>query len=132
MSERKAHIVVVDDDESVRAALTQLLELSSYDARSFGSAKEFLDSLALETPDCLVLDIFMPELGGLDVLHYLQRTMTAIPTVVVTAQGEEGLHDRCRSAGASTVLVKPVRSDIFFHAIETAMRTAPRHAGSQA
>jgi FixJ family two-component response regulator len=129
MVKRKARIVVVDDDESVRAALTQLLELNSYSVQSFGSAGEFLDSLSSQVPDCLVLDIFMPEVGGLDVLHYLQRKMIAIPTVVVTAQGEEGIHDRCRSAGAATVLVKPVLSDIFFRAIEAAMQDAPKYAG---
>ena len=131
MAGRKARVVVVDDDEAVRAALSQLLQLNSYNVRSFGSAAEFLESLSTERPDCLVLDIFMPELGGLDVLHYLRRHMIAIPTVVVTAQGEEGLHDRCRNAGAASVLVKPVLSDIFFQAIESAMQNAPRHMGSK-
>lgn len=124
MGGSKARVVVVDDDESVRAALTQLLELNFYNVRSFGSAGEFLDSLAAELPDCLVLDIFMPGMGGLDVLHHMQRKMIDVPTVVVTAQGEEGLHERCRSAGAAAVLVKPVLSNVFFQAIEMAMRSA--------
>jgi FixJ family two-component response regulator len=127
MAGRKARVVVVDDDEAVRAALTQLLQLHSYEVRSFGAAAEFLESLSSDVPDCLVLDIFMPEFGGLDVLHYLQRNVIAIPTVVVTAQGEEGLHDRCRNAGAAAVLVKPVLSDIFFQAIESAMRNTAKH-----
>ena len=73
-------IAVVDDDSSVRKALGRLLTVKSYAANTFGSAKEFLESLKQQRFNCLVLDLHMPECGGLDLQHHLLRNGIKSPS----------------------------------------------------
>ena len=123
MSDGRPLIAVVDDDSSVRKALGHLLTVKSYAANTFGSAKEFLDSLDQGAPpNCLVLDLHMPECGGLDLQHHLLRNGIKIPTVIITAHDEIGLRERCSNAGASAFLVKPISVDILIDAIDAAMK----------
>ena len=122
MSDSRPLIAVVDDDSSVRRALAHLLTVKSYTANTFGSAKEFLSSLGQGTPNCLVLDLHMPECGGLDLQHHLLRNGIKIPTVIITAHDEIGLRERCSNAGASAFLVKPISVDALINAIDTAMQ----------
>jgi FixJ family two-component response regulator len=122
LSNGRPLIAVVDDDSSVRKALAHLLRVSSYTANTFGSAKEFLDSLDQQKPDCLVLDLHMPDWGGLDLQHHLLRNGIKIPTVVITAHDEVGLRERCSNAGAVAFLVKPIPVDALINAIDSAMQ----------
>jgi FixJ family two-component response regulator len=122
MSDGRPLIAVVDDDSSVRKALAHLLTVKSYAANTFGSAKEFLQSLDQQKPNCLVLDLHMPECGGLDLQHHLLRNGIKIPTVIITAHDEIGLRERCSNAGASAFLVKPISVDILINAIDAAMK----------
>jgi len=122
MSDGRPLIAVVDDDSSVRKALAHLLTVKSYAANTFGSAKEFLESLDQQKPNCLVLDLHMPECGGLDLQHHLLRNGIKIPTVIITAHDEVGLRERCSNAGASAFLVKPISVDILINAIDAAMK----------
>jgi FixJ family two-component response regulator len=115
-------IAVVDDDLSVRKALAHLLAVKSYSTSTFGSAKEFLSSLDQQKPSCLVLDLHMPEWGGLDLQHHLLRNGIKIPTVIITAHDEIGLRERCSNAGASAFLVKPISVDALIGAIDSAMQ----------
>jgi FixJ family two-component response regulator len=120
-------IAVVDDDSAVRKALAHLLAVNAYMTNTFGSAKEFLNSLDQRKPNCLVLDLHMPEWGGLDLQHHLLRNGIKIPTVIITAHDEIGLRERCSNAGASAFLVKPVSVDALISAIDTAI--SPRSNG---
>ena len=120
-------IAVVDDDSAVRKALAHLLAVNAYMTNTFGSAKEFLNSLDQRKPHCLVLDLHMPEWGGLDLQHHLLRNGIKIPTVIITAHDEIGLRERCSNAGASAFLVKPVSVDALISAIDTAI--SPRSNG---
>ena len=123
MSKDKPLIAVVDDDSSVRRALAHLLTVKCYATSTFGSAKEFLSSLDHgDPPNCLVLDLHMPEWGGLDLQHHLLRNGIKIPTVIITAHDEVGLRERCSNAGASAFLVKPVSVDALIGAIDAAMQ----------
>jgi FixJ family two-component response regulator len=115
-------IAVVDDDTSVRKALAHLLTLNAYTTNTFGSAKEFLNSLGQGTPNCLVLDLQMPDWSGLDLQHHLLRNGIKIPTVIITAHDEIGLRERCSSAGAAAFLVKPISVDALINAIDSAMK----------
>jgi FixJ family two-component response regulator len=122
LSNGRPLIAVVDDDLSVRKALAHLLAVKSYTTNTFGSAKEFLSSLDQQKPNCLVLDLHMPEWGGLDLQHHLLRNGIKIPTVIITAHDEIGLRERCSNAGASAFLVKPISVDALIDAIDTAMQ----------
>jgi FixJ family two-component response regulator len=122
LSNGRPLIAVVDDDLSVRKALAHLLAVKSYTASTFGSAKEFLSSLDQQKPNCLVLDLHMPEWGGLDLQHHLLRNGIKIPTVIITAHDEIGLRERCSNAGASAFLVKPISVEALIDAIDTAMQ----------
>ena len=114
-------IAVVDDDSSVRKALARLLEANSFDADTYGSAQEFLDSLEIKRPECLVLDLHMPDYGGLELLHDLRRKGATIPTIVITAHNEIGLRERCSIAGATAFLVKPLADRLLVDAINAAI-----------
>ena len=114
-------IAVVDDDASVRKALARLLTASSFDTKTYGSAREFMDMGTAMLPQCLVLDLHMPELSGLDLQHQLRRAGINIPTIIVTAHNEPGLRERCESAGASAFLLKPLNHASLVGAINTAI-----------
>lgn len=114
-------VAVVDDDASVRKALARLLSASSFEARTYGSAREFLDSLPGDAPECLVVDLHMPEFTGLDLQRQLLRSGIRIPTIVITAYNEPGIHERCRSAGAVAFLLKPLNGAMLIGAINAAI-----------
>jgi len=118
-------IAVVDDDASVRKALARLLTASSFDTKTYGSAREFMDKFMnlgiAKPPQCLVLDLHMPELSGLDLQHQLRRAGINIPTIIVTAHSEAGMRERCQSAGASAFLLKPLSHSSLVGAINAAI-----------
>lgn len=124
MPGRKMSIAVVDDDNSVRKALARLLTANSFDTQTYGSAQEFLDSLNVQQPECLVLDLHMPDYGGLELQHYLRRNGIKIPTVIITAHNEIGLRERCTNAGAAAFLVKPLTDKMLIESINTATKSA--------
>jgi FixJ family two-component response regulator len=120
MSEPSIRIALVDDDDSVRTALGRLLSALCFDVTTYGSAHEFITSLKSGPPDCLVADLHMPGITGLELLRHLMRVGIKIPTIVVTAHDEPGIRERCLSAGASAVLLKPIESSSLISAINTA------------
>jgi FixJ family two-component response regulator len=115
-----ARIAIVDDDASVRKALARLLSASSFDIKSYGSARDFLKSLKIGTPDCLVVDLHMPDLTGFDLQRELERAGIKIPTIVITGHNEPGLRERCRSAGAAAFLLKPIDGSTLIGSINAA------------
>jgi FixJ family two-component response regulator len=115
-----ARIAIVDDDASVRKALARLLSASSFDIETYGSARDFLASLKTSKPDCLVVDLHMPELTGFDLHRQLARSGVQIPTIVITAYNEPGLRERCQSAGAAAFLLKPLDGSTLIGVINAA------------
>ena len=115
-------VAVVDDDASVRRALGRLLAACSFDIQTYGSAREFMKSGDHSPPECLVLDLHMPDISGLDLQHHLRRAGINIPTVVITAHNEPGLRERCQSAGAAAFLLKPLSRESLIGAINAAIR----------
>jgi FixJ family two-component response regulator len=113
-----AQIAIVDDDASVRKALTRLLRASSYRVETFGSAGDFLTSLNQRIPDCLIADLQMPSMDGLELRISLSRAGIAIPTIIITAYDELGSRQQCSRAGAAAYLLKPVQKTELIAAIK--------------
>src|SRR5262249_23610126 len=114
-------IAVVDDDESVRESLPDLLRELGYDARAFASAEEFLHSGYLEKTDCLILDIAMPGVSGPELQRELTRRGEKVPIVFITAQGDKSVRAALRRNGAVEVLFKPYSEQDLGAALEVAL-----------
>jgi FixJ family two-component response regulator len=112
----------VDDDPSVLKALTRALRVRAFLTRTYGSAQAFLDALPGGLPDCLIVDLQMPEMTGLELLQHLTCKGIRIPTIVITAHGDIGFRERCESAGAIAILPKPLQNASLFAAVEAAIR----------
>ncbi len=119
---RKApiRVAIVDDEPAVRTALARLLEASSFEPKTYGSAREFIDSMSRDIPDCLVVDVHMPDFTGLDLQRYLNRINKKIPTIVITAFDDAATRERSTASGASAFLTKPLHGPILIKAIEAA------------
>ena len=114
-------IAIVDDDEVVRRSIKRLVNSMSFHAEDFASGEDFLNSLSQGIPDCMLLDIHMPGLSGLEVLEALQTRRINIPTIVITGNTRSDTRQRCLNAGAAGYLEKPLDRDDVLNAIHTAM-----------
>jgi FixJ family two-component response regulator len=117
MSKALPRIAVVDDDFSVRKAFARLLSANSFEIATYGSAREFVGALKNQSPECLVVDLHMPEISGLDLQTYLWESGIRIPTIIITAYAEPGVKERCEAAGAAAFLLKPVSGATLIAAI---------------
>ena len=113
-------VAILDDDASVRTALSRLLEASSYQVLKYGSAQEFIDTLHLQAPACLIVDQQMEDMTGEELLHHLAAAGIAIPTIILTAHDDPGIQERCEKAGALAFLLKPVAADELLNAVAAA------------
>jgi FixJ family two-component response regulator len=114
-------ISVVDDDESVREALCGLLRSVGFAVSAFASAEEFLSSDQPRSADCLVLDVRMPGMGGIELQRQLVAGHYEIPVILITAHEDEGMRARALSGGAGAVLIKPFSEDALLNAIRSAL-----------
>jgi FixJ family two-component response regulator len=126
MVEAPRWIAIVDDDPSVLKALRRSLRVRAIDAKTYSSAQEFLAALPDGLPECLIVDLQMPGMTGLELLQLLRRRNIQLPTIIITAHGDSGIRERCESAGAAAFLSKPLQSASLFTAIDNARRAAPR------
>jgi DNA-binding response OmpR family regulator len=124
MSGRRIVVSIVDDEAAVRKALGRLLSASDLDAETFASGQAFLDSLPNRQPDCLVLDLHMPGLSGLEVLHRLSWSDSRVPTIIITAHDEPETRIQCLAAGASAYLRKPLDGQALLAAVTNAVEHA--------
>lgn len=118
-------IAIVDDDPSVLKALARLLRMRSFGVMTYGSALEFLASLTREAFDCLIVDLRMPGMNGLELHRYLLGRGIEIPTIIITAHDEADLRQRCESAGIAGFLLKPIDDAALLAAIAKARRFRP-------
>jgi FixJ family two-component response regulator len=114
-------ISVVDDDDSIRESLRGLLESLGFAVETFPSAQAFLDSKWLPITDCLILDVRMPGMRGPDLRRELCRLGYEIPTVFITAHGDEDVRPRVLSEGAVDCLLKPFTEAALLGAIRRAL-----------
>jgi FixJ family two-component response regulator len=119
-------VAIVDDDASVRQSTDRLIRSFGYRTQVFGSGQEFLSSGAAECAACLLLDVRMPGMDGLDVQRSLTERGTHIPIVFITARASDEEERRARSAGAVEFLRKPVSQASLRQAIESVIRGSAR------
>ena len=116
-------VSVVDDDESVRESLPDLLKEFGFEARAFSSAQEFLASDCVNRTGCLILDIAMPGMTGFDLQRELQRRSQKIPIIFITAQADVALRATAFRGGAVGFLLKPFSDTALLASVEAALRT---------
>jgi FixJ family two-component response regulator len=121
MSEEASTIFVVDDDPSVRDSLRRMFISLGCSARVFSNAREFLDSRWRDAPGCLVLDVELPDLTGLEVQKHLAELGSRLPIVFLTGQGDIPMSVRAIKAGAVEFLTKPFKHEQLAGAIRTAL-----------
>ena len=111
-------IAVVDDEEPIRKALKRLLRASGLEAESYASGPDFLSRTAQHRPDCVLVDLHMPSMGGLALLEHIRDT----PVVVITAHDQPETRAQCLAAGAAAYLKKPLDERLLLNAISAALR----------
>jgi FixJ family two-component response regulator len=120
-NKQTASVHIVDDDTSLRTALSRLLTASGYHTVSYESATDFLQNGALSEPGCLLLDIDMPGLSGMQLQEHLAKASSNLPIVFLTGQGSIATSVRAIKGGAEDFLSKPVEKEALLDAIERAM-----------
>jgi FixJ family two-component response regulator len=117
MSEDKAVVFVIDDDPSVREALDSLIRSIKMEVRTFGTAEEFLHFKRPDTPACIVLDVRLPKINGLDFQHEMAKLKVDLPVIFITGHGDVVMAVRAIKAGAVEFLTKPFRHQDLIDAI---------------
>jgi FixJ family two-component response regulator len=115
-------VSVVDDDESFRAALKRLLKSAGFPVRPFASAEDFLKSGQQHDTGCLIADIRMPGMSGLDLQAKLNADHCPIPTIFITAHGDEKMRLQAMRGGAVKFLAKPFDDAILLESVRTALK----------
>ena len=122
--ERKEKMVaVIDDDESYRVAVQRLLKSAGLSVQSFGSAEAFLDSGQQHETGCLIADIRMPGMSGLELQSELNSDHCLIPTIFITAHDDEKMRLQAMRGGAVKFLMKPFDGEILIEAVRVAMKS---------
>ena len=114
-------VFLIDDDPSARRGLTRLIQAAGYPVTTFGSAREFLASRRNDAPGCMVLDIRMPELSGLDLQEQLLRADYSMPIIFITGHGDIPMTVQAMKRGAIDFLPKPVEREQLLGAIRQAL-----------
>jgi FixJ family two-component response regulator len=112
---------VVDDDEMLRESLPDLLREVGFEARAFSSGQEFLSSKYVDETSCLILDVAMPGMSGLDVQQELKRRGQAIPIIFITGQKDEDIRKQALRQGAAKFLYKPFSDSALLDAVNAAL-----------
>jgi FixJ family two-component response regulator len=121
MSEIEPNVYIVDDDPSVRRSTERLIRAAGFKVLTFTSAREFLASPRPEGPACLVLDVRMPGLSGMELQRELAQSGTDIPIIFITGHGDIPMSVRAMKAGAVEFLTKPFRSHSLLEAVRAAI-----------
>ena len=131
MSELKPTVFVVDDDVSVRESLEGLIATAGWEARTFDSAEAFLACPPASGPNCLILDVSLPDLNGLDLQARLAGVRTEMPIIFITGYGDVPMSVRAMKAGAAEFLTKPFGEEALLAAIEAALDRSRETVGAQ-
>jgi FixJ family two-component response regulator len=132
MSERAPVVFVVDDDDSVRKSLVRLLKSVGYAARSYASAGAFLDDWQRDpAPGCLVLDVQLPGLNGLDLQDLVRSSDCPLPIIFITGHGDIPMSVRAMKSGAIDFLPKPFQDESLLRAIREALALQERRRGER-
>jgi FixJ family two-component response regulator len=116
-------ISIVDDDDSLRNSLNNLIRSVGFGVQGFSSAEAFLSSNQLHDTACLILDVRMPGMSGLDLQRQLVATNCGIPIIFITSHGDDNARTRALEAGAVDFLYKPFREEALLNAIYKALKS---------
>jgi FixJ family two-component response regulator len=114
-------IAVIDDDEPFRTALVEAICSLGHRAQGFASAEEFFAASGESSCDCVITDVHMPGMSGLDLQRRLVTRDRPVPVIMITARGEPGLEDRVAASGAVCLLRKPFGADALIGCLEKAL-----------
>ena len=123
MKSDSGKISIVDDDESIRRATSGLLRSVGYQVEAFASAELFLEADALRETDCLVLDVRMPGIDGLELQRRLNAAKSHVPVIFVTAHDDKSHRTAATDAGAVNFFHKPFEANAFVAAIQAALQS---------
>jgi FixJ family two-component response regulator len=132
MSDARPTVFVVDDDVSVREALEGLIQVAGWSPRAFASAEAFLACPPATGPSCLVLDVGLPDLSGLDVQALVASERADMPIIFITGYGDVPMTVRAMKAGAVEFLTKPFTEDVLLVAITDALERSRAAVDEQA
>lgn len=121
MDQKDITVFIVDDDESVRRALKRLIKVAGYKAKTFGLARQFMDSGHYQSTGVLVLDVRMPEMGGLELQKYLIDSGSVMPIIFITAHEDIHARHKALDAGAIDFLQKPFEDQALLDAVHRAL-----------
>jgi FixJ family two-component response regulator len=122
-------ISVIDDDASVRAATNNLLSSHGYSVDTFVSAEDFLQSANPDDSSCVVADVQMPGMSGLDLLTHVRSQGNKVPFIFITAFPDESVRARALKAGAICFLAKPFAGPVLIDCVQAALNRHPGGAG---
>ena len=117
---RELQLAVIDDDDSFRTALVESLCSLGYGAREFASADAFMAADGVASYDCVITDIHMPGMSGLDLMRSLRARGSSVPVIVITARAEPGMEAKVLGDGAVCLLRKPFETDALVGCLEKA------------
>ena len=115
-------ISIVDDNDSVRESLQRLMRSVGFAVNVFASAEEFLNSDRLRNTDCLILDVRLPGMDGLDLQRYLANSHSEIPIIFITSYEDDEVRTRAFNAGAVAYFLKPFNDEDLLNAIDAALK----------
>jgi len=121
-SQQKPIVFVVDDDISVRESLELLIQFEGWQPETFASAEEFLSRARSNTPSCLVLDVSLPEINGLELQKLIGSDRTDMPIIFITGHGDVPMTVQAMKAGAVEFLTKPFDDEVLLSAIRHALK----------
>ena len=116
-------ISIIDDNDSCRESLQRLMRSVGFAANVFASAEEFLDSDRLRNTDCLILDVRLPGMNGLELQRHLATSHSDIPIIFITSYEEDEVRARALNAGAVDYLLKPFNDEDLLDAIDAALKS---------
>ena len=131
MPSERGIVHVIDDDEGLRESLAFLLRSAKIDVKSFASAKAFLESLPDPSLTCIITDVRMPEMSGIDLLRRLNELKIAVPVIVITGHGDVALAVEAMKIGAVDFLEKPFDDEVLLASVGSALARQDGHAKRQ-
>jgi DNA-binding response OmpR family regulator len=122
MPSDKAIVHVIDDDEAIRQSLAFLLQAAKLEVKTYASAMAFLDSLPDNASSCVITDVRMPGMSGVDLLRRLKELKIAVPVIVITGHGDVALAVEAMKVGAVDFLEKPFDDDVLLASVQSALK----------
>jgi FixJ family two-component response regulator len=130
--DREAVVYIVDDDLSVRESLESMIRHSGFRAEVFSSARAFLGRPRAEGPSCLILDVTLPDLNGLELQQCIAVEQTSMPIIFITGYGDVPMSVRAMKAGAFEFLTKPLQDEVLLSSIRNAIARSHNALGKDA